>query len=786
MVFRSDSGITGRVISATASTIRLPTLASPRGYETFEVRIVRGTGVGQTRVVSSQAKADIADSGIVTAVSSTTSSSSITDSTKSWTINQWAGYTLRFTDSAATFPTAGNFRKILHNDATSLTYINIALNHRDAYPHFVSPTPQATAGAQSTYQIESTLCTVESNWTTTPDESSRFEAATGLITFVGSQSTVYSLATYSVAEDLWYYRNAYSGLLGTPTVTDISIENADEALSVLWNGKATAGTTTTLTDADANWVTNEWADRWLFIFSGQSEGTLVKIISNTQTTLTFAAITAPNSTSRYRIWSLDAGTVTTGNTNKTLTDSAAVFGTNRYAKAYQLRIVGGTGMGQVRRIMSNTDTVLTLDKDITTSTDSVYYIEPDASTYLIMFGGNTEIIKQGIDSSVACRGVEYDYGEIAGGTARYADNNPVSVLSGTVAAAVCTVTTTYPHGFKTGYSITHAGDTGASAVQNNITANINVTGATTYTYPATGSTASWTIAAQSTTTLKDASKNWTVNEHAGRLVSIAGATTVFQTPMANVAQIASNTANTLTFVSVITTPVVGAQYVICSRPPIGSLVDGLATGTQSTTTLQDTSKTWVVNLYAGRVVRFLGGAGTQAISVPIISNTSNTLTFGTTTAPVNGATPYSILSQRPRGAGFELTFPFNTSHVEDNCRYLYAPRGVGNATCLDRFDLTTGDHELVAIGQQFESLGIGSMYNYDGEDRIYFTKEATNRCYYLDLSDGQIYGAPQIPYVAGTAIIGNRMDIMTTVDRLKILFVNRHSNIEFFKTLLWY
>jgi hypothetical protein len=172
-------------------------------------------------------------------------------------------------------------------------------------------------------------------------------------------------------------------------------------LSVLWNGKATAGTTTTLTDADANWVTNEWADRWLFIFSGQSEGTLVKIISNTQTTLTFAAITAPNSTSRYRIWSLDAGTVTTGNTNKTLTDSAAVFGTNRYAKAYQLRIVGGTGMGQVRRIMSNTDTVLTLDKDITTSTDSVYYIEPDASTYLIMFGGNTEIIKQGIDSSVA-------------------------------------------------------------------------------------------------------------------------------------------------------------------------------------------------------------------------------------------------------------------------------------------------------------------------------------------------------------------------------------------------
>jgi hypothetical protein len=375
---------------------------------------------------------------------------------------------------------------------------------------------------------------------------------------------------------------------------------------------------------------------------------------------------------------------------------------------------------------------------------------------------------------------------IGGGTAQYGSDRPISIATATVSAAVCTVTTTYPHGWKTGYSITHKGDTGASAVQNNVTASITVTGASTYTYAATGSTASWTITAQSTTTLKDASKNWTVNEHAGRLVSITGAFALTgQTPLANIAQIASNTANTLTFAVAITAPVVGNRYCIHARAPIGSLVDGIATGTQSTTTLQDTTKTWVVNQYAGRIVRFLGGAGTQAISVAITSNTSNTLTFGTTTAPVTLATPYSILTQPNKSTGIELVLPYNTSSTADDSRYLYVARG-GATIGWDIFDLTTGACRPMLIGQSVETLSTGSMYVYDGGDRIYFTKDVTNRCYYLNITDGQIYSAPQIPYVAGTAILGNRMDIVTTIDRLKILYVNRHSNIEFFKTLLWY
>jgi hypothetical protein len=783
LTFRGDSGVVGNVLAATSSTVRLPTVASNKGYETFEIQITGGTGIGQRRVISAQSAIDIADSGTPTAVA-TGSILTITDSTKSWTINQWRGYTVRIINSTGVF----QFRRILYNDATSITVAAIGKTESDinAFPAAFSPVLTTTAGSQSLYQIESTVCTVEDNWSTTPDETSRFEVRTGLIHCISGAASSWTSQVYSVAEDLWYYRSGYTGLLAA-SPTDGSIETPDETWSVLWNSKATAGTTTSLTDSNANWVTNEWADRWLFIFSGTSSGTLVKVISNTQTVLTFSTVsTAPDATSRYKIWSLASGTVTTGNTDKTLTDASVSFESNRYAGAYQVRIVAGTGIGQVRRIISNTGTVLTLDKPITTSTDTVYQIQPDASTAYLMFSLNAEVLRYGVDHDVVYRGVEYDYGVIAGGTAKYADDRPISISSGTVVSSVCTILTNVPHGFKTGYSITHSGDTGASAAQNNITATITVTGASSYTYPVPGSSAHWTIGGQSTTTLRDASKNWVTNEHAGRLVTITGLfAATGQTPVANIAQIASNTANTLTFVSAVTAPVVGNRYCINGRAPIGSLVDGIATGTQSTTTLQDTTKTWTTNQFAGRFIRFLGGAGTQAITALITSNTNNLLIFGATTAPINGATPYSILSQPARGVGFELTIPFNTSVVGDDCRYLYSPRG-GAAIGWDIFDLTTGTHRPMLVGQSFETLSTGSMFVYDGGNRIYFTKDVTNRCYYLDLSDGQIYSAPQIPYVAGTAIVGNRMDIVTTIDRLKILYVNRHSNIEFFKTLLWY
>ena len=78
------------------------------------------------------------------------------------------------------------------------------------------------------------------------------------------------------------------------------------------------------------------------------------------------------------------------------------------------------------------------------------------------------------------------------------------------------------------------------------------------------------------------------------------------------------------------------------------------------------------------------------------------------------------------------------------------------------------------------------MFAYDGTDRIYFTIQATNRVYYLDTDTMQIHSAGMFPYAVGTAIVGNRMEIFETVDGLKYLWLNRHSQVECFRQLLFY
>jgi hypothetical protein len=78
------------------------------------------------------------------------------------------------------------------------------------------------------------------------------------------------------------------------------------------------------------------------------------------------------------------------------------------------------------------------------------------------------------------------------------------------------------------------------------------------------------------------------------------------------------------------------------------------------------------------------------------------------------------------------------------------------------------------------------MTAYDGVDRIYFTVQTTQRVYYLDIESNVIHSAGMYPYVAGTATVGNRMEIFQTQDGLKYLWLNRHSFQECFRQLLWY
>jgi hypothetical protein len=602
----------------------------------------------------------------------------------------------------------------------------------------------------------------------------------------------YTYQAYCCLTDTWYILPSYTNLFAA-ALTDFSIERTTENSSIWERGVATGGTTTTLIDANhgvdvAGWKTNQWAGYWVFIFSGTAAGQIRQIASNTSTTLTWGTVgTAPDATSRYLILGFDAGTATTGSST-TLTDSTKSWATNRWAN-YALRILSGTGAGQVQPIVSNTGTGITVLRPWTTNPDStsVYAIQGDTEKLYMISGGNAGVLLHNMDSHVATWGRQQDWGISRSASATVGGHQPVAIASVANATTTATVTTAHAHQFRVGDLVTVRGATDANFNVTNV-AIATVASATTFTYTMAGTPAGTTLAgAQSTTTLTDFSRNWTTNEHAGRLVYVntAAYTAASGAGTGQIVRVASNTATTLTFSSTVTAPTNGvSRYSIAIGSAIGALDFGVATGTQSTTTIQDTSKNWAVNIYAGRRVRVLTSTG-GPVEVIVASNTSNTLTVSTITAPTAAATQYAILEGNAKGVGTNVNWGFNPSLASYRGRYMFVARG-GGAYGFERVDLTTDRISVINTAPLTETLTTGTMTAYDGGDRIYFHKDATQRIMYLDIVTGKVNGGSMYPYTAPTAIIGNRMEVFTTKDGLKYLWLNRASFSECFRCLLFW
>lgn len=199
-----------------------------------------------------------------------------------------------------------------------------------------------------------------------------------------------------------------------------------------------------------------------------------------------------------------------------------------------------------------------------------------------------------------------------------------------------------------------------------------------------------------------------------------------------------------------------------------------------------TCAAWNQSLVGRRIKIQSGATGlNQELLITAVTPTTGTITFGTATAPVNNVAAYSIISIPAKGVGHEIFWASGTSSSANKGKYLWIPRG-GALVGIDRLDLTTDRVILSYLIPFAENLGSGSMYAYDGADRIYFTKDVTLRFYYLDLNTNWIHGAGIMPYVAGTAGIGNKMEIFVTADGLKYLWVNRQQAAEHFRQLLFY
>jgi hypothetical protein len=790
MKYSGALGIDGSVIAASANTLTIPsiTMQSLKGYD---VEIISGTGAGQRRTIIGAAEPVIADSGIVTAVNNVVGALNVTDTLKSFAVNQYAGYTLRITGNTG----VSQIRRILSNTASQIvlgdtTQMNETWNN----PAIFSPAINATAGSQAAYAIESQVVTLDSDWGVTPDATSVFRVQSGLVILVSNNTSApfFTMQVYDQISDTWYIMPAMQNIFSAAG-NDISIERTTENSSIWERGIATGGSTTTLIDAShgvdvANWKTNQWKDYWVYIYSGNGAGQIRQIASNTANTLTWAtAGTAPTATSRYFIIGFDAGTATSGATS-TITDSTKSWQVNRW-RNYVVRILAGTGAGQFKPIASNTSTALTIIGSWATNPDntSVFAIQGDPNKLYLQLGGVNALAIHNIDSQVPTFGRQQDFGIARNAAATVAGHEPVAITSFANTGTTATPTTAHPHQYKVGQLVTVRGATDANFNVTNVVI-ATVPSATTFTYVMAGTPASTTIvSSQSTTVLVDATKNWGVNQWQGQTIYMyTGAITAASGVAPGQAfRIASNTATTLTFVAVGAAPTNGiSRYAISTSSAIGAAEFGVATGTQSATTLQDTTKTWAVNIWAGKRLRILTTTGFSQ-EVSITSNTSNTLTFPSITAPTTLVTGYVILEQAVKSVGTNLNWAFGTSDLATRGKYLFVVRG-GGAIGFDRFDLTTDRCNQIFTSPLTETLSTGTMTAYDGMDNIFFHKDATQRVMSLNVVTGRLNGASVYPYAAPIAALGNRMEIFTTKDGLKYLWLNRASFQECFRCLIFW
>jgi hypothetical protein len=304
----------------------------------------------------------------------------------------------------------------------------------------------------------------------------------------------------------------------------------------------------------------------------------------------------------------------------------------------------------------------------------------------------------------------------------------------------------------------------------------SVLGASTY----SGRGRSGVATGGTTTSLIDSSKNWPVNywsntfptgvSNTGRKVRITKGTGA-GTEMV----ITSNTATTLNFTTQSFTPDQTSVYVILDSY-------GVVT-TGGTTTLTDNTQNWGTNIWAGKRVRITGGTGAGSESV-ISSNTQTVLTIAVAITTDTTST-YAILAPNSKGAGIQMFDILGSTDLSLNNKYLYMFRG-GASNEITRYNIATEEIDNLMYFPFTETLTTGSMYAYDGADRIYFQKDATGRVMYYDVAKNVVENSSTIPYGMSTAIIGNRMEITETEDGLKYLYVARHSAQEWWRTLLFW
>jgi hypothetical protein len=884
--YAAYAGSRGHTISATSTTITIGGLGRLGNVCVgSKIRILYGTGAGQERTITACSDGVIHDNGLATTASAT----QIGDSTKKWRVNQWDGYNCRLIFSTG----QSQVRRILYNDTTTLTFSDTNHQAVDSFNNtgFSAVTPFAvpvtTAGAQTNFVIESSVLTVDSSWTVTPDESSIYQIMTGGIWLMtaAAATPLAAFQYYDILLDSWFTKTPSGPMHHAASLaTDFAIDRTGEAGGVFISGvTASSAAAKTLVQSGATYAYDRYTNYQLRIVSGKGIGQRRRITANSADTFYVEKkwdIT-PDNTSGYAIY---------GDTDKMWLVGNASSAMYQYSVEHDLWSSAPiVDTGVARQISATPASGITLSygpphegygiTSITYSASGILSVAVNAAgtNYVVgdlvtcsTSGSNGQVYVTGVTAGGAVTSLQ-----LAASGSGYA-NGSSNTTGGSGSGLTITLTvgkvgnvvSAVNHDFRHGESVIIAG-CATETTFNDTFAVIGTNSLTAFSIAANASaTQSPTAASSLTTTLiVDASQNWNTNEHVGRVVFV-------QTPgtsptNAGSRRITANTATTLTLSSVISVMANGtSRYVIQEARPFGAMViDKVAerspngwTTSGTATTLVDTTKNWRINQYQNCRVRIVSGTG-EGNDVVITSNTATTLTVaswnvatpdatskyeimdsygivttgaGTTTVtdanknfPTNylagkriryiagtasssagtvtvevsvtsntatvitvpalssNATDtfYAIYEIPARSTGIDIKWLYGVSDVDKKGRWLISPRG-GASNIFDIFDIPTSTWEITPFVTPITTtLTTGSMYAYDGVDSYYFTKDATNRIYQLDLSKFQVEAATSIPYAHSTATLSNKFEIVKTVDGLTYLYVMRHTGQEMWRTL---
>jgi hypothetical protein len=826
--WKSDDRHPGNMLSGTGS-IATGSFVNEHAVVGNKIKIIAGTGMGQVRtIVSASAPVDVEYLTLTGYTNSGTSVGAITDSSKKWIVNQWRNYqVLVYLGTSQQYV----IRKILFNNNDTLFFANAEWHVIDPHQAYNmvwdanAITPSTAYGSRAVIQYNT--ITVDTPWSGSLDKTSKYEVQTGVLHSIQNISTngFFLHYWYDPIYANWFTGHALTTVLPTYTAgTELAIEGIDSKYTPIFvTGSITSATTRSVTDSTLTLVPNQWNN---YRFKNLTDGQEKHIISNDTNTFYFKGdwdlpMSASN---RFQIVHDDDKMYMNGGAFSTMAqyslrnnswypsqrfdDGVVNTAYVRQSQSFEMQIpiTSITRTGQVATVTTITGHPFVNGDKIFISgalgADSQYYngfftvtssyplstaltstTQPTAFTYWM---SSTPVSNAVLNSHTTLQVFDtsknWKDNEWSGSIFQVFSSSPTApttqyrkIISNTSQSVTFDLAlgTGVTSGVW-GYNILNSASFGASY-------GLDTTGTSSYFF--SGSTISGapyvfisSSFSESITKIPLGApitgsgigansfyRSWVIEPNAPLFITMSLSVN------------ATATNNNLVFT--------------------GSLDltrgHGIATG-GSTTTLIDTTKSWPTNFWAGARLRFLAGTNAGA-EYSITANTTNTLTYGLAVAP-DTSSVYSIIPIQPRAAGSDMKWVYGLGssslhNVKEAGKYLYCFEANGTMR-FQKYNIASMVYETPFITpfnhMTGENLTTGTMYAYDGNNRIYIQPNGSARIIYIDTDQDVSEVSGQIAAGMSTVRQGRRFWVKQTEDGLKYMYIMRHNDTPWWRQLIFW